>query len=78
MTGNDDTLVVIKTSSKLFRFLERQTAFAIKKFTQAFVTGTAGTTDDFGCDPVADFAAGASALEPVFPTDWAAFRNRRD
>jgi hypothetical protein len=55
--------------SKFLGGRERQAAFAVEKFLQPPVAGTAPTPDDAGRDELAAFAAGATAFEPVFPTD---------
>jgi hypothetical protein len=48
---------------------EGQSAFAVEKFPQPPVAGTALAPDDPGRDPIAHFAAKPPAFEPVFPTD---------
>ena len=48
---------------------KRQAAFAVEKFFQPPVAGTALAPDDYGRDAIAQFAAITPAFEPVFPTD---------
>jgi len=55
--------------SKFLGWSKRQAAFAVEKFFQPPVAGTALAPDDAGRDELAAFAAGAAAFEPVFPTD---------
>jgi hypothetical protein len=64
--------------SKFFRRRERQTAFALEKFFQALVAGTALAANDPGRDEIAQFAAGTPAFEPIFPTDGTFNRDAGD
>jgi hypothetical protein len=54
---------------ELFGGNKGQTAFAFEKLFQPSVAGAALAPDDFRCNAIAQFAAIAPALEPVFPTD---------
>jgi hypothetical protein len=55
--------------SKFLGWGKRQAAFAVEKFFQSPVAGTALAPDDFGRDELAAFAAITPAFEPVCPTD---------
>ena len=64
--------------SKFFGRCKGQPAFAVEKFLQALVFGTAFAADDFGGHAVSEFAAKAPAFEPVFPTHYFKHWNGRD
>jgi hypothetical protein len=69
------------TESARSEFLGRgewQAAFAVEKFLQPPVAGTALAPDDFRCDEIAHFATKPPAFQPVFPTDGAFNRDARD
>ena len=54
---------------KLFRGNKRQTAFAVEQFLQPPVAGTRFAPDDARRNQLAALASGATAFEPVGPTD---------
>jgi len=55
--------------SKFLGWSKRQAAFAVEKFFQPPVAGTALAPDDSGRDTVAQFAAMTPSFQPVFVAD---------
>ena len=60
---------ILPIFSKFFRRREGQAAFAIEKFFQPPVAGTALAPDDFRRHPITHFATKPPPFQPVFPTD---------
>ena len=76
--GEDGVGFVWHIQLKFFRGREGQAAFAVEKFFQPLVLGTARAPVDAGCNELAAFAACAAAFEPVFPADRAFNRDAGD
>jgi hypothetical protein len=55
--------------SELFGRRKRQSSLPIEQLLQTLVAGTGFAPDDAGGNELAGFPPGATAFEPIFPTD---------
>ena len=76
--GEDGVGLALHIPSKFLGGREGQAAFAVEQFLQSPVAGTARAPDDFGRNPIAQFAPIAPAFQPVFIADRAFNRDAGD